>query len=305
MKFGPLTLALAASLMLGAGCARLDVSSDLKESGGLDRSIRMTLSTQNMSPGDPDVDPATILKLEKPGDWKTTRSMEGTDQVYTATRTYAAAPNASKEFTLFDGTEDNTVCTVTVTKSGKTLTYREVHTWVGPPPEKSPPMEEAKQVLKESLPVGAMTDGEANALAEQLAKDAWRIVFGPAQPILSDLMTNPSLGMRRLRMRLGEKMMERLKTAAPDLTEEQRTNAVIKFGQKFSDIQAQQSGGPSEEEASGNSFMLVLDCSVKGPGRLVSTNGEHDIITGRVYWSFAADAAALEPVVLEAVYELP
>ena len=44
---------------------------------------------------------------------------------------------------------------------------------------------------------------------------------------------------------------------------------------------------------------------VKTPGRVVSSNGELDDLTGEVFWALYDDAATFKDVVLTAVVEVP
>ena len=43
---------------------------------------------------------------------------------------------------------------------------------------------------------------------------------------------------------------------------------------------------------------------VKSPGKVVSSNGELDELTGEVYWALFPPAASLKPVILTAVVEI-
>jgi hypothetical protein len=42
---------------------------------------------------------------------------------------------------------------------------------------------------------------------------------------------------------------------------------------------------------------------VKSPGKVISSNGELDELTGEVYWALFPPAASLKPVVLTALVE--
>ena len=60
-------------------------------------------------------------------------------------------------------------------------------------------------------------------------------------------------------------------------------------------------GPPSSKGGGGlTPLMFVL----KTPGKIVSSNGEVDDLTGEVYWALFPPAATLKPVVLTAVVEL-
>jgi len=43
---------------------------------------------------------------------------------------------------------------------------------------------------------------------------------------------------------------------------------------------------------------------LKSPGKVVSTNGERNELTGEICWGLYSPAAALKPVVLTAVVEM-
>ena len=57
-----------------------------------------------------------------------------------------------------------------------------------------------------------------------------------------------------------------------------------------------------EGEESDNTTVSIAS-SVTGPGRLVETNGEYDLVSGEIFWTLYSPAAALGPVVLRAVFD--
>ncbi len=44
---------------------------------------------------------------------------------------------------------------------------------------------------------------------------------------------------------------------------------------------------------------------VKSAGKVISSNGEVDDLTGEVYWALFPEAASLQPVTLTAIMEIP
>jgi hypothetical protein len=54
----------------------------------------------------------------------------------------------------------------------------------------------------------------------------------------------------------------------------------------------------------GGSGLTPLMFTVKSPGKVISSNGELDELTGEVYWALFPPAASLKPIVLTAVVEM-
>jgi hypothetical protein len=59
-------------------------------------------------------------------------------------------------------------------------------------------------------------------------------------------------------------------------------------------------GPPASKGGGGLTPLMFI---VKSPGKVISSNGEVDELTGEVYWALFPPAASLKPVVLTAVVE--
>jgi hypothetical protein len=62
------------------------------------------------------------------------------------------------------------------------------------------------------------------------------------------------------------------------------------------------SAGPPSGKGSGLTPLMFI---VKSGGKVVSSNGEVDDLTGEVYWALFPEAASLQPVTLTAVVDVP
>ncbi|HEV1286984.1 MAG TPA: hypothetical protein VNU44_16805, partial [Bryobacteraceae bacterium] len=60
-------------------------------------------------------------------------------------------------------------------------------------------------------------------------------------------------------------------------------------------------GPPSSDKGSGLTPLMFV---VKSAGKIVSSNGEVDELTGEVYWALFPPAASFKPVVMTAVVEI-
>jgi hypothetical protein len=129
--------------------------------------------------------------------------------------------------------------------------------------------------------------------------------FGPGDPILAIGIIHPDLAALRLRQRLGSLVMKALeeefgdKLPLPQRREAARKIIETTFNQAMPAKPDASAGPPSN-----SSGLVPLTFIMKGNGKVVSSNGEVDDLTGEVYWCLFPEAASLEPVKLTAVIQL-
>jgi len=79
------------------------------------------------------------------------------------------------------------------------LEYKEILHWQG---EKGgdfqKAMPEIRAMLKKSLPGSIATDANAAALAQPIMREFWRVLFGPGDPVIMQIMAHPDLVERRM-----------------------------------------------------------------------------------------------------------
>jgi hypothetical protein len=196
----------------------------------------------------------------------------------------------------------------TVTRVGPNrFEYRETLRWKGDPNKvlgKVKPEDLAK--IKANLPPELATDANAQALADKTAELSIPLLFGPGDPLLAMGFLHPDLAVRRAGQRMGALMVKALEQQFGDkLTAAQRRDIASKMIQDtFSSATATTnttSPGPSST-TKGPGFVPLIFI-LKAPGRVVSSNGEVDELTGEVFWGLFSEAAAFKDVVLTAVVE--
>jgi hypothetical protein len=140
-----------------------------------------------------------------------------------------------------------------------------------------------------------------------VAETAMPMLFGPGDPLLTIGLLHPDLAGRRLSQRIGGLMMKALEEQFGDkMTPAQRRDVTLKLietsvMQSRPSMPDASSGPPKQGKGSGLTPLMFV---VKTPGKIVSSNGETDELTGEVYWALYPPAAALKPVVLTAVIQV-
>jgi hypothetical protein len=189
----------------------------------------------------------------------------------------------------------------------KRFEYRETLRWDGPPPDGMKIKPEDLTALKAALPKALATDANANGIAQKVAELAMPTFFGPGDPLLAIGLLHPDLATRRMNQKIGGLMMKALEQQFGDkMTPAQRREITLKLidtwmAQSKPAAPDPAKGPPSSGKSS--SILTPLMFVVKSPGKIISSNGEVDELTGEVYWALFPPAAALKPVVLTAVLE--
>jgi len=167
--------------------------------------------------------------------------------------------------------------------------------------------------LEKHLKAIGATDEDILRIAEGTVKRMWPSMFGPKDTLMIEMFVNFSVIERKMMRVVGSSLLGSVEEVLPNSTEEQRLTAVraIIADIKVADIMQTSPEGlvenplemPTEGEEEPSEELVGLAAVVKGPGRLVETNGEYDKITGEVFWTFYSMAAAQGPVVLRAVFD--
>ena len=252
-----------------SGCARTNMTSEVKPDGSLTRTVVF-----KGSPGEPAKSAsggngATISMETSMGPkltdlvilptaptWTVTRSQEEKDLVITATQTVPpgqtlsddlgvkgtkpGAPAALVSSSVAGGKKpvnaapvlllSNTV-TVKETRPGH-LEYREVIRWRGEKPKDLTKSDtEMDALLKKSLPASATSDAAVvQRMGASLQREMWQLIFGPNEPLLASAMLHPELAVYRIQRRLTGAVDKSLNTEyGATLSEAERKAAAEKI----------------------------------------------------------------------------
>jgi hypothetical protein len=300
---------LITTLALLTGCAKARVTTEIRSGGSWTRSVALT--GQEKKEGQMDMGASIEDEFILPtGDgWKSTTSKKNADLTTTFEKTFALGTPLKGDLSIKgDGDTTMLVNEVSVTRlAPRRFEYRETLRWSGPPPTDMKFKAEDLSQLKAVLPTPLATDENARGIADKVAVLVMPMMFGPGDPLLAIGLLHPDLASRRASQRIGSAMLKALEEQFGDkMTLAQRRTVTLKlietsFAQAKPKAPDPSAGPPSNKGGAGLTPLMFI---VKSPGKIVSSNGEIDELTGEVYWALFPPAAALKPVVLTAVVEM-
>jgi hypothetical protein len=296
------------ALALLSGCARARVTTEIRSGGAWTRTVALT--GQEKKEGQMDMGSSIEDSFVLPsGDgWKSRVEKKEADQTTTFEKSFTAGAPLTGDLSIKgDGGKTDLVNEVSVTKlTPRRYEYRETLRWTGPPPTGMTLKPEDLAGLKAVLPKALATDENAQGIATKMAGLVMPMLFGPGDPLLAIGLLHPDLAGRRASQRVGSLMLKALEQQFGDkMTPAQRRDVTLKLIEtSFSGTKPSKpdpAAGPPASKGGGGLTPLMF--IVKSPGKVISSNGEVDELTGEVYWALFPPAASLKPVVLTAVVE--
>lgn len=302
--------------LVACGCGEVGSDTVLHADGSFDRTITISFPNMETMPGAEPTNPGDRLRLNNPDLWVV--SVEDVDDnvILTAIRSFGAGESIGHDFELMSGEEPYLRCSVNVrTLSNGYIEYRESYEWIGEfpdPPELAP---EELEELGEHLQAIGGTEEDILAVGTELTQAMWHVVFGPSEPLMPTIILSIRSAEKKLQKRAGEELLRILEERFASRTTSAERLAVARAIMKDSNLmekfaESVPTGDPADmdpemmaEGEESDDTMVSIASSVTGPGRLVETNGEYDVVSGTVFWSMYSPAAALGPVVLRAVFD--
>ena len=294
--------------VLSSACARARVTTTIKADGSWTRSVSLIGQDKKEGQMTPTLEDTFVIPSGAA--WKSHEEKKNEERTLTLERVLAAGASLDGDVSVKAGAEGklNMVNQATVTQvAPNRFEYRETLRWKGDPTKilgKVKPEDLAK--IKAKLPVELATDANAQALADKTAELSIPLLFGPGDPLLAMGFLHPDLAVRRAGQRIGALMVKALEQQFGDkLSAAQRRDIASKMIQDTFSSATTTPNPPDPSSTTTNSSGFVpLIFIVKAPGRVVSSNGEVDELTGEVFWGLFSEAAAFKDVVLTAVVEV-
>lgn len=307
-----LPVLLLAAVLLN-GCARVVATTELKPDGSWNRKLvfhATVPSDKGMTLGPK---PEEIFGFPTAPAWKITRTRKDDELILTAERTMKSGETLPSDL-LLKGPKGAARLTNTVTvrqiAPGR-WEYRETLHWNGPTPAEMQKMPaEFSTEMRRLLPPALATEENLKSLAQVFLREMWHVIYGPGDPLLSQILMNPDLVERKVIRRIGSALNKALLDRFGEkMTESQRIAVVRELVRKS--VEGTQAS--NKEKADPNKTMndnpnkgpdatlTSLLFAIKLPGKIVSSNGELDEFTGEVYWSCYTEAAAVGDVTMTAV----
>lgn len=300
-------MAVAACVVL-AGCARVRVTTSIQADGSWTRTVVL------ISPEKKDLQVMPTLEdtfvVPSGAGWTSKEGKQTDERVLTLERVVVAGASLQGDVSIKagDGAKLKLVNEAKVTRVGPhRFEYRETLRYTGEPNKLLGEIKaEDLGKIRSYLPKPLATDANARALAQKMAVLAAPMLFGPGDPLLAIGLLHPDLAARRAGQRLGALLIKALEEQFGDQLQPAQRREVAR--QLIDDTFTSSKISPPDPAAASsnkNSGITPLMFTVKTPGRVVSSNGELDELSGEVFWAFFDEAAAFNDVVLTAVIEVP
>jgi hypothetical protein len=305
MRFVAISCGLMACLALSA-CARARVTTAIKADGSWTRSISLVGQEKKEGQMTPTLEETFVIPSGAA--WKAHEEKKNEERTLNFDRTLAAGASLDGDLSV-KATEGKLklVNRATVARVGPNrFEYRETLHWKGDSNQllgKIKPEDLAK--VKANLPAELATDANAQALAEKTAELSVPLLFGPGDPLMTMAFLHPDLAVRRAGQRVGALLVKALEEQFGDkLTLAQRKEVARKMIEETFSSASVTPKAPPTPSTTNSSGLVPLMFIVKTPGRVVSSNGEVDELTGEVFWGLFSEAAAFQDVVLTAMVEV-
>jgi hypothetical protein len=285
------------------------VTTEIRGDGSFTRTV--ALSGQEKKEGQMDMGGSIEDSFVVPSGngWKSTTAAKDSNRTLTLEKTFTLGAPLKGDLSIRgEGDKVTLVNEVSVTRiAPRRFEYRETLRWTGPPPQDMNFKPQDLEELKAVLPKALATDENARGIAAKLSELVMPLLFGPGDPLLAMGLLHPDLAGRRASQRIGSLMLKALEDQFGDrMTPAQRREVTLKLIEtsvaKAKPKMSEPGAGPPPGKGGGELTPLMF--IVKSPGKVVSSNGECDELTGEVYWALFPPGAALKPVVLTAVVEM-
>jgi hypothetical protein len=293
-----------------SGCARSQITTEINAAGAWTRTVALTGQEKQEGGMDMGTSLEDTFVLPSGNGWKSTEKKKESDRTVTFEKTLAAGNSLKGDLSLkgADPAKPTFVNEVTVKSLGQgRFEYRETLQWAGPPPKNMSTDIKPEDLaqLKAVLPKTLATDENARAIAAKTAVLAVPMMFGPGDPLLALGLMHPDLAARRASQRIGAVMLKALEDQFGDkMKPEERRDVTRKLIETVFSQAKPAKPDPAAGPPSGkNTGLTPLMFVVKTAGKVISSNGEKDELTGEVYWAMFPEGASLKPVVLTAIVQ--
>jgi len=294
---------------LSAGCSRVATETTVRADGGFDRRVVVRSNVPELgAPAGrrPRLEDWFVFPAAGDG-WSVNRERVRDEDIATLSRTFAPGVAPFTDVRLVENGQTRFTNELRVTRRPDGLVeFVETLRWT-PAESEKPDLAPMAAKLAPLLPERLRDPAAAQRLTDRTVRDFWRVIFGPGDPLLGQLLTHPDAAERMVRKRAADALNLALEREfGGRMTDAERANFVRRAfgpgGLQTQDVVDSQRQAAPAAEGRGSVGPVAMLTAVRIPGTVVSTNGERDLATGEVYWAYYPPAAALGDVELRVVF---
>ncbi|MFN3728492.1 MAG: hypothetical protein ACK4XJ_02105 [Fimbriimonadaceae bacterium] len=283
------------------GCASAVSETSVQADGSFYRRVTLELATSVMEE-EPDIRTKFVL----PEEGVDVKTQDG-KMVATFERPYAADSGQVTDIQCLHDGKVALVNEITVRRiDGGLIEFREVFRRVGQPARLDPKDRgEVVAAMRSALPA-KVSDAKVEQVTDKVMLAVVRMMFGPPEPLMTSAMVMPAFGGRRITSRIYETVLTTLKTdlaSEMSLAECEAAARSMLEDPAFNLTRNATPEPPRPTDAENNSLIVMITSAVKGPGKLVRTNGIHDPFSGEVVWALFSQSAEAANAELIAVFD--
>jgi hypothetical protein len=304
-------LLLLIPVFIAIGCARTNSLTEVNPDGSWKRTVKFAVAKQE-GMENPGAD--QIFELPKGEGWTSKKTEKKDETEWVFTRSAKVDEVISKDIAIREvGPEGPTadlqlINEVTVKQiAPNRFKYRETFKWVGKKKDTADKDIDSALELKEFLPANLQTPEDLTKIKSGLQVELLRIMFGPGDPMLMNLLSNPEYGVRKMVNKLAKSFDKVLTEVYGErLPMEERRKLIAKVVSKASQdiVESKKAESSNPESAQKSGPPITMFISVRLPGRIVETDGEVDPYSGEVFWSMLPEGASLGEVSIQATCEI-
>lgn len=293
------------TLTLLCGCSRARITTEIKPDGSWVRTLALSGQVKKEGMQTPTLEDTFVIPTGH--GWKSRQENSGQDHSVILERLLAAGETIEDDLSIKGGEPGKLILAnkVTVSRLGpRRFEYRETLRWKGAPPEGFNFTPEQTSHIVAALPKPLATEANARAIAEKSIALVVPLLFGPDDPLLPLVLFHPDLAQRRMSQRMGASLLKVIEEQFGDKMQPAERREVVRKLIESSVTSTRPSEPQADPSSSKNSGMVPLMFVVKTPGRVVSSNGQVDEITGEVFWGLFPEAVYMKELVLTVVCEV-
>lgn len=296
-----LGIAVAAAVL--TGCARTATETTVNNDGTWTRVVKLTVAKEPMGDAPPQIEKTFLVPVGE--GWKFSKETKDDNLTLTGTRQLKIGEAPFGDITVKekDGYKMRNEVSVKEIAPGR-FEYRETFTWMGKKTDDAHDMKKEFTDLVEKHFKDLLDADQRTKVANAASKELWRHLFGPGDPMIMTIMSNPEYAVRKMKSRFITTLDALIAKELGEKLDKDKRRAALRAMIAEMDTSSVASPPKQPESESDQGGLISMCTSIKMPGHVVESNGEIDEVSGEVIWALYPEAAQQGPVSVYAICDV-